>query len=75
MHIGIFTDTYYPAINGVSASTLYFTEELARRGHHVSIFCPRYKGTENEVRDYTKPGYSIYRCFGLPPPNPPEDYF
>ena len=34
MHIGIFTDTYYPAINGVSASTQYFTEELVRRGHH-----------------------------------------
>ncbi|MBN2442939.1 MAG: glycosyltransferase [Spirochaetales bacterium] len=74
MHIGIFTDTYYPAINGVSASTQYFTEELARRGHHVSIFCPRYTGTKNEVRDHTKPGFSIYRCYGFPFPSHPEHY-
>ncbi|MBN2533719.1 MAG: glycosyltransferase [Spirochaetales bacterium] len=74
MHIGIFTDTYYPVINGVSASTLYFTEELVRRGHHISIFCPRYKGTENEIRDHSKPGYSIYRCFGTPLPTNKEHY-
>ena len=74
MHIGIFTDTYYPAINGVSASTQYFTEELVRRGHHISIFCPRYKGTENEVSDHRKPGYSVYRCFGTPLPTHPEHY-
>jgi 1,2-diacylglycerol 3-alpha-glucosyltransferase len=74
MHIGIFTDTYYPVINGVSASTLYFSKELVKRGHHVSIFCPRYTGTKNEAGDPKKPGISVYRCFGFPLPTHLEHY-
>ncbi|MBN1696935.1 MAG: glycosyltransferase [Spirochaetales bacterium] len=74
MHIGIFTDTYYPVINGVSTSTLSFSEELVKRGHHVSIFCPRYKGTKNEPKDPSKPGISVYRCFGFPLPTHQEHY-
>jgi 1,2-diacylglycerol 3-alpha-glucosyltransferase len=69
MHIGIISATYYPCINGVSASTLAFAKEFVQRGHHVSIFCPKYKGARhNEVSDRTKPGISVYRCLSVPLP-------
>ncbi|MBN1410060.1 MAG: glycosyltransferase [Spirochaetales bacterium] len=68
LRIGIFSDTYYPTINGVSASTLYFSKELAKLGHHVFIFCPRYNGSRNEVSDPDKPGFSVFRCPSLPLP-------
>jgi len=72
MRIAIFTDTFYPCINGVSASTLYFAEELVKRGHHIFIFCPRYKGSKNEEHDHITPGYSVYRCPAIPVPTNPE---
>ncbi len=75
MRIGFFTDTYYPTINGVSASTEYFAEELAALGHHVAIFCPKYKGSENEIRDINKPGFSVYRCPSFPVFTNPEHAF
>lgn len=38
MNIGIFTDTYYPQINGVVTSVRTLQEELSHRGHKVYIF-------------------------------------
>ncbi|MDR1539092.1 MAG: glycosyltransferase family 4 protein [Clostridiales bacterium] len=38
MNIGIFTDTYYPHINGVVTSTRMLEKELNKRGHQVFIF-------------------------------------
>lgn len=38
MNIGIFTDTYYPQINGVVTSTRMLEKELNRLGHRVFIF-------------------------------------
>jgi len=72
LRIAIATDTFYPTINGVSASTLYYAEELAALGHHVFIFCPRYKGSVNEVRDFSKPGWSVLRCPAFPVPTNKE---
>jgi 1,2-diacylglycerol 3-alpha-glucosyltransferase len=72
LRIAFATDTFYPTINGVSASTLYFAEELARLGHHVFILCPRYKGSANALRDFTKPGWSVLRCPAIPVPTNKE---
>lgn len=36
------TDTYYPRINGVSASTKTFAEEFIKLGHEVHIYAPYY---------------------------------
>jgi 1,2-diacylglycerol 3-alpha-glucosyltransferase len=41
MHIGFFTDTFLPQKNGVVTSLLSTGAELVRRGHEVSVFCPR----------------------------------
>jgi len=38
MNIGIFTDTYFPQINGVSTSTHLLERELTALGHNVSVF-------------------------------------
>ncbi|HOA80810.1 MAG TPA: glycosyltransferase family 4 protein [Defluviitaleaceae bacterium] len=38
MNIGIFTDTYYPQINGVVTSVRTLEKELAKRGHKVFVF-------------------------------------
>ncbi len=38
MKIGIFTDTYYPQINGVATSILMLKENLEKLGHSIYIF-------------------------------------
>jgi len=37
MKIGIFTDTYYPQINGVATSVLMLKENLTAQGHQVYV--------------------------------------
>lgn len=43
MKIAIFTDTYFPDKNGVSASIDRFTKLMADDGHQIMIFCPNSK--------------------------------
>jgi 1,2-diacylglycerol 3-alpha-glucosyltransferase len=38
MKIGLFTDTYYPQINGVATSVLLLKDNLERLGHQVYVF-------------------------------------
>lgn len=38
MNIGLFTDTYYPQINGVAASVFMLKENLEKMGHTVYVF-------------------------------------
>ncbi|MBU3179451.1 glycosyltransferase family 4 protein [Clostridium estertheticum] len=38
MKVGLFTDTYYPQINGVATSVLTLKENLEMRGHQVYVF-------------------------------------
>lgn len=51
MKIGLFSDTYYPEINGVATSVLTLHRELARRGHEVHVFAPKCRGWENHQQD------------------------
>jgi len=54
MNIGIFTDCYYPQINGVVTSVMMLQEELEKRGHKVTIITvkvPNYiEERENVIR-------------------------
>ncbi len=43
----MFTDYFYPEIGGIQDSIAATSRELARRGHHVDIYAPRYG-----ARDY-----------------------
>lgn len=50
MKIGLFTDTFYPEINGVATSCLTLEQELTRRGHEVHVFAPKCRGWEENQR-------------------------
>ncbi len=54
MNIGMFTDTYYPQINGLVTSLKMLEKEMAKRGHRLFIFTTSYptaeKNTENVYR-------------------------
>jgi len=47
MQIGIFTDTFYPEINGVATSCYMLQQELEKLGHQIHVFAPKCKGWEN----------------------------
>lgn len=56
MNIGIFTDTYFPQINGVATSTMTLAQELRKLGHNVYIFTPSDQGVDkNEKYVYRLP--------------------
>lgn len=38
MNIGLFSETYYPEINGVATSVYMLKNELEKRGHNVYVF-------------------------------------
>jgi len=48
MRIAIFTESYEPIVNGVSVFVSTLRDELARRGHDVLIFAPRFEGYEDK---------------------------
>lgn len=47
MKIGLFSDTFYPEINGVATSVLMLHRELTRRGHEVHVYAPKCRGWES----------------------------
>jgi 1,2-diacylglycerol 3-alpha-glucosyltransferase len=56
MKIGLFTDTYYPQINGVATSVLMLKENLERIGHQVYVFTTTDpKAAEKETNVYRVP--------------------
>lgn len=60
MRIGLFTDTYYPEINGVATSTKQLKSGLERLGHEVFVFAPDsgediIDTEENVIRKYSIP--------------------
>lgn len=55
MRIGLFTDTYYPATNGIVAVIDITKKRLEEAGHEVFVFCPDaknydYEDDENIIR-------------------------
>ncbi|NDL68195.1 glycosyltransferase family 4 protein [Anaerotalea alkaliphila] len=51
MNIGIFTDCYYPQINGVVTSVMILRDELVKRGHKVTIITVKVPGHQDEEED------------------------
>lgn len=51
MNIGLFTDCYYPQINGVVTSVMALREELIRRGHNVTIVTVQVPGYKSSTAD------------------------
>ncbi|MFJ7971962.1 glycosyltransferase family 4 protein [Psychrobacillus sp. NPDC096389] len=59
MKIGLFTDTYYPQINGVATSVLILKENLERLGHQVYVFTTT---DPNAIEDES----NVYRMPSIP---------
>ncbi len=51
MRIAIFSDNFYPEISGISDSVISLAKELAKRGHFINFYVPRYS-----PKDYRKVG-------------------
>jgi 1,2-diacylglycerol 3-alpha-glucosyltransferase len=65
MNIGLFTDTYFPQVSGVSTSVKVLSEQLIKDGHNVYIFTttdPKVKKTEYGVGTEK----NIYRFSSIP---------
>lgn len=77
MNIGIFSDTFFPQLNGVATSIRTLAAALEERGHNVYIFTPadpRYHNTEAESNVFRLPSIPFvfvqnYRAAVLCPPS------
>lgn len=65
LNIGIFTDDYFPSIDGAVTAIYTYTKEFFKLGHKVYIFAPRYPNYQDK-EDY------ILRYFSIPAPFPPK---
>ncbi|MBO8434592.1 MAG: glycosyltransferase family 4 protein [Tyzzerella sp.] len=66
MNIGLFTDTYFPQINGVGTSVHTLAEGLRKRGHNVYIFTPSDpKITEDEKDVIRMPSMPFFMVKGF----------
>lgn len=63
MNIGIFSDTYFPQLNGVATSIRTLATALEERGHHVYIFTPsdpRCGADYDDLRVYRVPSVPVH---------------
>lgn len=63
MKIGIFSDTYFPQLNGVATSIRTLSNALRKRGHTVYIFTPsdpRCAGQPEEEGIFRLPSVPVY---------------
>ena len=42
MRIALFSDNFYPELSGISDSVIALAQELAKRGHYVDFYVPKY---------------------------------
>lgn len=65
MRIGLFTDTYYPQVNGVATSVHQLAEELIKHGHEVYVVTSsnsrRISSEDNIIK---LPGIRIKKLYG-----------
>ncbi len=59
MNIGLFTDTYYPEINGVANSVYLLKQELEAKGHNVYVITTKTPNApDNEMNVFRVPSMS-----------------
>jgi len=69
MRIAIFTDSFFPKIDGIAVSVKNFCEALEPRGHKFLICCPRYSDSDIETLGKK---IRIERFKSVPLPSYPE---
>lgn len=50
MNIGLFTDTYYPELNGVANSVYLLKKELEKKGHNVYVITTKSPGAPDDEK-------------------------
>jgi len=60
MNIGIFTETYYPQINGVVTSIRALEKELNKQGHKVYIFATTHPEAKQTARVFRLPSMPFW---------------
>lgn len=50
MNIGLFTDTYYPELNGVANSVFLLKKELEKKGHNVYVITTKTPGAPSNEK-------------------------
>jgi len=60
MNVGIFTETYYPQINGVVTSIRALEKELNKQGHKVYIFTTTYPDVAPSARVFRMPSMPFW---------------
>lgn len=63
MKIALVTDTYYPRINGVSASTQIFAQEFVKLGHEVHVYAPafpNYYDAQDHIHVHRFPSWYLF---------------
>jgi 1,2-diacylglycerol 3-alpha-glucosyltransferase len=59
MNVGLFSETYYPEINGVATSVYTLKNELEKRGHNVYVFTTTTPGAPEHE-------YNVFRVPSMP---------
>lgn len=76
MKIAFFTDNFCPELSGISDSIIATGTELARRGHQIKYFAPRYSKRGYQLAGATRqeldlgPNVKIHRMLSLPYKSP-----
>ncbi len=68
MNIVILTESYFPVINGVSASTRILASGLRERGHSVTVIAPANAGASEEEGILRSPSVAFGPCSRYPLP-------
>lgn len=66
MRIGLFSDTYRPAINGIVYVVESLKDQLESEGHEVFIFCPGKTIRPSKLQEMTEEDPHIMRVPSLP---------
>ncbi len=68
MRIAVFTDSFYPEINGATVSIRSNANSLAKKGHKIRIFCPKYNTFDcykKDVKTNLHPNIKLQRHFSF----------
>jgi len=74
MKIAIFSDNFYPELSGISDSIILLSRELAKLGHKIYFYAPRYSAKNYQALNLTNQelklgeNIKIKRMFSLPAP-------
>jgi 1,2-diacylglycerol 3-alpha-glucosyltransferase len=49
MRIALFSDNFYPELSGISDSLISLSKELAKRGHRIHFFVPKYSEADHKI--------------------------